>query len=332
MCLINWGLYTGQDVHLRLKQTLSWTTKGGFAVLDQGLFAGSNFILNILLARWLTPEEYGAFAVAFSIFLLLGALHTALLTEPMLVFGAGRFSDILNKYFAFLIYGHVGVTLTIGVLIFTIGYVVGLFYSYELQIALWGLACASPMILLLWLVRRAVYVKFKPHLAVVGGFIYLIFILSGLYFLYHNDLLTTFSALLLMGLSSLVVSFWFIRTIKPAWKLRDSNPTPKEIIHEQWKYSRWAVGTAVLIWIPGNIYYALLPAFVGLEGSAALKAIMNLLMPILHSISAVSILLVPLFSKTIRNGQIDLFKTQIKYALTLFIGWGSYILDYNRCI
>ena len=58
---------------------------GAFAVLDQALFAGSSFSINILLARWLPPVQYGAFALAFFLFLLLGALHTAVLTEPMLV-------------------------------------------------------------------------------------------------------------------------------------------------------------------------------------------------------------------------------------------------------
>jgi hypothetical protein len=35
-------------------------TKGGLAVLDQGLISGSNFLVGILLARWLAPAEYGA--------------------------------------------------------------------------------------------------------------------------------------------------------------------------------------------------------------------------------------------------------------------------------
>src|SRR6202030_792544 len=36
-----------------------WINKGGLALLDQGLISGSNFILSMLLARWLTPESYG---------------------------------------------------------------------------------------------------------------------------------------------------------------------------------------------------------------------------------------------------------------------------------
>jgi len=51
-----------------IKKVLHWTGKGGLAVVDQALFAGSNFLLSILLARWLTPAEYGAFAVADAVF------------------------------------------------------------------------------------------------------------------------------------------------------------------------------------------------------------------------------------------------------------------------
>src|SRR3712207_1992334 len=77
-----------------------WVTKGLWAVLDQGFFASSNFVLNVLLARWLAPADYGAFSLAFAVFLLIGSLHTAVLTEPMLVFGPGKYKDRLSEYMA----------------------------------------------------------------------------------------------------------------------------------------------------------------------------------------------------------------------------------------
>ena len=56
-------------------------------MLDQGLISGSNFVIGVLLARWLLPAQYGAYALAFSVFLLVSFLHQALLTEPQRVFG-----------------------------------------------------------------------------------------------------------------------------------------------------------------------------------------------------------------------------------------------------
>jgi hypothetical protein len=33
---------------------------------DQGVFALSNFVLNVQFARWLSPHEYGLFAISFT--------------------------------------------------------------------------------------------------------------------------------------------------------------------------------------------------------------------------------------------------------------------------
>ena len=66
----------------------SWIFRGGLAVADQGLISGSNFLLSVLLARWLSAEQYGAYALGYSLFLLAAGFHQALLIEPMSV-GAG---------------------------------------------------------------------------------------------------------------------------------------------------------------------------------------------------------------------------------------------------
>jgi O-antigen/teichoic acid export membrane protein len=70
-------------IEISVSQLKTWAKKGSLAVLDQALFSGANFLVNILLARWLPPEEYGAFAVALSIYYLLLGFHTAVITEPM---------------------------------------------------------------------------------------------------------------------------------------------------------------------------------------------------------------------------------------------------------
>jgi hypothetical protein len=90
---------------------------GAFAVLDQVLFAGSSFSINILLARWLPPVQYGAFALAFFLFLLLGALHTAVLTEPMLVFGASVYRGRVRAYLGRHVMLHVLVSVATAIVL-----------------------------------------------------------------------------------------------------------------------------------------------------------------------------------------------------------------------
>src|SRR5690606_2918205 len=80
--------------------------KASWAAFDQALFAGSNFILNLLLVRWLEPGEYGAFSLVYAVFLLAGTAHSALLTEPMLVFGPGRHASGIFSYLGTVVRLH----------------------------------------------------------------------------------------------------------------------------------------------------------------------------------------------------------------------------------
>src|SRR3979409_2012944 len=87
-------------------QNRKWMQRGAWAVADQALFALANVFLNVALARWLPSDQYGAFAVGYSLFLFICAFHTALLTEPMLVFGPGKYATQPRSYLNLLCRGH----------------------------------------------------------------------------------------------------------------------------------------------------------------------------------------------------------------------------------
>jgi O-antigen/teichoic acid export membrane protein len=302
-----------------LSRWIRWAQKGGFAILDQGLFAGTNFIVSILLARWLPPAQYGAFATAYSLFLLLGTFHTALLTEPMLIFGPGKYTRVFRRYLALLLYGHTGMTTLISLILTGVA---GLFYLFgsrtgaQLAAALCGLAAAAPGILLLWVVRRAFYVHVQPQWAAIGGVLYLLLTMVGIFVVQRLAWLSAFSALVVMGISSALVGVWLIHRLRPAWTRRE--PTAREVLAAHWAYGRWSTGTALLIWLPGNIYFALSPVWMGLEGSAALKAIMNLILPVQHINSAVTVLLSPLLVKASKAAGREGLASMVYITLSLF--------------
>src|SRR5690606_27388974 len=59
---------------------------GAASVGEQALFAGTHLLINVMLARWLPIEEYGVFALVYSVVVFLNALHTAVVAEPVAVF------------------------------------------------------------------------------------------------------------------------------------------------------------------------------------------------------------------------------------------------------
>ncbi|OGW86568.1 MAG: hypothetical protein A3C35_08420 [Omnitrophica bacterium RIFCSPHIGHO2_02_FULL_46_11] len=303
-----------------LKRVLKWLHKGGFAVLDQGLFAGSNFLASILLARWLPAAEYGAFVVAYSIFLLLGVFHTAILTEPMLVFGSGKYSSKFQSYLGCLLYGHLVLALTISLIMAITAIIFAHFGSRLLANAFFGLTVASPFILLLWILRRVYYVEFKPHLAALGGILYVVLMSFGMYVLYHMELLSSFSGFCVMGLASVLVSVCFLWFLRPDLRLSKSRAVFHSVAMNHWNYGKWSSATALLMWLPGNIYYTLLPIWTGLEGSAALRATMNLVMPILQANTSIAILLIPRFVKKFKAHGVKSLHRFVLLTFVPFIG------------
>ncbi|MGD9851813.1 MAG: lipopolysaccharide biosynthesis protein [Nitrospirales bacterium] len=304
--------------------------------MEQGLFAFSNFFLSLLLARWLDPQDYGVFTVAYSIFLFLATIHTSLFTEPILVFGSGRFHHHQSAYFRTLLEDHGRFIFLSGLTVLTFGILFGLVLGFDSSRSFIALGIASPFILTLWLLRRMCYLRQGPHLAAQAGLIYSIFILGGSLILQHFLFLTPSTAFVLIALSSLCSTGWLIFKLQCVSLLRNGHHTHLEFRTAHWDYGRWALGTNVLTWLPSNIYFFALPLWVGLEAGGALRALLNFLMPIMHLFTALGSTLIPFFvgirSRT--DFTITVFKitgllifSSLLYWMILFL-YGTDLMDW----
>ena len=288
---------SGLNVWKQLVCTREWAFKGIFAVIDQALFSGSNFIVNILLARWLPPEEYGAFAVALSVFYLLAGFHTAVLTEPMMVFGAGKYREQFRKYFGIVLWGHWGISALISLGLSIVAWGFSQIGSPTMASALFGLAVVSPFLLLIWLARRACYAQLYPAWAVVGGGFNLLIILAGLFLIWRTGVVSSFNGFLLLGAAGGLASLLILKRLKPQVVGYVGNPTPFVVLADHWEYGRWNILGFLLYWASGQILMLLIPIFLGLAASAAVAATWTLYRPISQFMQALSSLVLPFFSR-----------------------------------
>ncbi|HUZ48082.1 MAG TPA: polysaccharide biosynthesis C-terminal domain-containing protein [Terriglobia bacterium] len=277
---------------LSISETASWTAKGGLAVLDQGLFAGTNFITNLLLARWLAPNEYGAFALAYSVFLLFGTLYSSFLTDPMLVYGPGKYFSRLQQYLGLLLRGHFLISASLGIMLCTVALAVGRFYPM-VGWALAGVALAAPWILLVWFARSAFYIESKPGWPAAGGAIYCAGLLAWIALLHAMGGLTPFSAIVAMGGAGLVVSALLLSRMRTHWRQSFDAAGTRYVAASHWSYGRWVAPSRATAWVPTNIYFAILPLWFGLSDAGALKALLNFSLPVIHTLTALGVLLLP---------------------------------------
>ncbi|HTW57371.1 MAG TPA: hypothetical protein VMD99_04550 [Terriglobales bacterium] len=280
---------------LSLTQKLvRWTSKGGLAILDQGLISGSNFIISILLGRWLMPDQYGAYAVAFGIWIMLSLVYQSLVLEPMGVFGGSTFRSNLRGYVRSLLSIH-------GVLSVSICAALVLAWAAAHRLgagpattgALAGIAFASPCLMLFNLARRTFYVELSPAPAAAGAFVYSAVVLSGLFLVYRRALLSPLTAFLLIGAGALVTGIVLMIALQRG--LSGSGPAPAagEAWHRHWRYGRWALASCIAGWLPSYIYFPLLSSFTGMQASGQLKALMNLTMPFEQTKGALLMLVLP---------------------------------------
>ena len=273
----------------------------GIATLfDQGLFAISNFALSLLLARWLGAADYGAFSVAYSLFLVAGNVHTGLLTEPLLVLGSSKPPAEQGGYIGLVVVGHWHLGLALGVLGIAAGGVLLLLGS-SAAVPMIALGLAGPCILYQWLLRRACYVRLQPGLAVSGGVVYLSLVLAGAFGIRATIGLSAASAFALMGVASLVAGAWMARGLAARPPADDRRRRLALAAREHWGYGRWAVAAGFLAWVPANAFYLLLPFWGGLEATASLRSLMNLILPLTHGFAALGLLATPLFVR-LRDG------------------------------
>jgi O-antigen/teichoic acid export membrane protein len=274
-----------------------WARKGSLAVLDQGLFSGANFLVNILLARWLAPEEYGAFATALSIFYLLAGIHTAVLSEPMMVFGAGKYREQFRKYLGIVLWGHWG---TSALLALGLGVAARVFLQLGSPLmaqALFGLAVATPFLLLLWLTRQGCYAQLRPNYAVVGSGFNILTVVVGLFLLWRAGGISSLTGFVLLGVTGGLASLVLLGKLRPQMAGYVGNPTPSIVLADHWGYGRWSILGFLLYWASGQILMLLIPIFLGLVASAAVAATWTLYRPISQFMQALDSLILPAFSR-----------------------------------
>src|SRR5689334_22285887 len=69
----------------------AWLGRNVWALSDQVLISGTNFVTMILVARGLgSPAEFGVFTLVYSALLFANLLQTSLVTQPLNVLGTAR--------------------------------------------------------------------------------------------------------------------------------------------------------------------------------------------------------------------------------------------------
>lgn len=297
------------------------------------MVSGANFAVNIGLARLLSPDEYGGFAVIYSLFLFIAGFHNALVLEPMNVLGASRSGDALPKYFGALLKIQIGMLTFLSCSLVVAAVVVDGFYQ-GLAKPLLGLALTLPCLLLFWFFRQACYLKTKPGFALCGGLAYIIFVGVGLATLRLSDGLSAFSAFIILGFGSVAASIVLLCLLsaignRPSLRNTDLVYT---VLKEHWRYGGWVMGSAFVYGLSNFFYLPLVSAFAGLAQAGALRAMQNLVAPVQQFLTAFNLLWLPWAARQTRMMDQSTLRSKLLAILgtiaTTVVGYALLLLSF----
>jgi O-antigen/teichoic acid export membrane protein/thymidylate kinase/tRNA A-37 threonylcarbamoyl transferase component Bud32 len=241
-----------------------------WALADQVLISGTNFVTTILLARTLTPDDFGDFVLVYLLLLFVNSIQLGLITQPHNVLGARRRGEDYVCYTASTAISQFILAITATLLAFA-----GWAVTWWFDSAVWPLLLALPPVILAWqaheFARRVLYTERRVAAALFvdlvsyGGQTFTIVALLGLHALSGVSALYVIAITFALGA---VVGCWLIRhSLKGSFDL--------SVLRQNWDFGKWLAGGEILsTWLCGELFVVLGAAALG-AGAAGILRVVN---------------------------------------------------------
>ena len=250
-------------------------------VTDQGMFALGNFVLNVQFARYLSPHDYGLFAISFTAFMFLSVIYYGGLLEALLVLSGRVQADRRRSYLMALLRLHLllfGSAIALCALA-SMG-ACGLGNS-EAGWLIMGAAIGGSANLALLTVRRLCLIFLSTRISAQIGIVYVVGVNLTSYISIQLWTVSWFAMWEIIGGWSLICAALVFKLL--ANRLTGRQPfSLLEILRFQAGYAPFTLVAAVGMWITAESIMIFLVRIRGLEAVAETRIIFNLGSPLVQ--------------------------------------------------
>ena len=265
----------------------------GFSMADQALSVGGMFLVNLVLARTQSKEEYGRFALSYSILIFLLGLQNAAILEPFTVYGSGRYRDRLPEYFQLMFWSNTALGLLLASVLLALCLGFRGVVLHPLPRGITGLGITVSVLLSGTLLRRAFYLQRRADLAAGASCIFFLTVAGGLWVTAKAHVLDSLSVFLILAAGWLAAGLSLVGKL-PFGRTRQTFLAGEpHYWREHWKYARWVLVTALVFQLTTQGYYWLVAGFLSVKDVAQLKAIALVAAPADQIFIALNYLVLP---------------------------------------
>jgi O-antigen/teichoic acid export membrane protein len=303
------------------------------SLTDQGLAVGGMFLANVVLARVQSKQEYGMFALSYSVYTFIAGVHNALILEPYSIHGGGRYHDRFSFYSRHMSRNNAwlggGLAVTLSCIWLSLRH-------YEPSLAsgsFLGLALAAPVLLSAVFVRRTLYLRRRPDLAARFSGVSFLTLALLLIIATRFGVLGGFSTFIIAAIAWTIAALSLIKELPGVRGGKAFLERTPDHWSEHWKYARWVLATAFIFQLTTQAYYWFLAAFISVKNVAELRAMYMLLGPVDQILIALDLLVLPLmafkFASREHSGLVTLWKRFGAMTLVLTLAYAVFMWTFG---
>jgi O-antigen/teichoic acid export membrane protein len=292
-----------------------------WALTDQSVVSATNFLTNVMLARFMGLREFGVFALAWMSVLFVNSLQTALIVAPMMSIGPKQEEKDRPSYFGAVVFQELVLVTFCFVLVFAALKVSSSIFPYAgLQRLVLPLAVSAFAYQMQDFFRRYFFTTRQSRRALADDALSYLAQLPILFLLHRTGHLNSATALWAMAGTSLLglLLGWF--WLEP---VEFNGERIKAISKRHWKISRWLGASALLQWTSGNLFLIAAPVYYGAAAAGILRASQNL-MGVTHVWFQGLDNVVPV--ETARRLQEGGVHSMLTYTRSVLVKWGGMTL------
>jgi O-antigen/teichoic acid export membrane protein len=237
---------------LRPESHLTRLRREAWALGDQALVSGMNFMTNVLLARLLGIKEFGIFTLAWMAVLFFNSLQMALVISPMMSIGPKQDERDAPVFFSVTLLQQLVMACLTFVLLLA-GVSASAYFFPKWHIA--SLALPLAFVGFSWelqeycrryffTVQKAFWAFLSDAISYAGQ----VAILALLFWKHTGDAAT--ALYVIGGTSLLAVLFSLIKLPRPVWPGERLKP----VALRNWHFAKWLAACALMQWSSGNFF------------------------------------------------------------------------------
>jgi O-antigen/teichoic acid export membrane protein len=248
-----------------------------WALADQAMVSGANFLTGILLARYLGIEEFGRFTLVWMAVIFVNSIQHAMINSPMMSLGPKRPEAEASPYYGAIIVQMVVFAFFTSFLLLMGVWLSGvLFPEWQVEGLALPLATAALAFQFQDFLRRYFFTRGRAAAAFVNDAIrYMgqIAVLTWLFMSFHEHISTARVLWLIAIMAAVATTFG-------AFLVERIEVNPKILrttVSRHWHFSKWMTGSALMQWTTGNLFFIMAGVLLGASAVGALRAAQNLI-------------------------------------------------------